>query len=207
MLRVLAVATVLALAAPADAQAPAGWKLRLDRSTNASDPDNTPEVKFTQEGKGLRLVGGPAAVVWQPGSAASGRYSIKGRFRLNTPSGHNNYYGLIFGGADLDGPSQRYVYFLIGQNGTFIVKHRGGDAAVHDVQGRTPHEAIRKPEAGGSSTNELEVRVGADKIEYVINGTVAHTTPKTGYTEKTDGIWGVRINHQLDVTFDELSKK
>jgi len=41
--------------------------------------------------------------------------------------------------------------------------------------------------------------VGADKIDYVINNVVVHTTPKTGMTAKTDGIWGARVNHQLDV--------
>ena len=52
------------------------------------------------------------------------------------------------------------------------------------------------------STNALEVRVLADKIEYVVNGTTVHTTPKTGLTAKTDGIYGIRVNHQLEVQVD-----
>jgi len=95
--------------------------------------------------------------------------------------------------------AQDYLYFLVGQNGTFIVKHRAGDA-VHDVQGRTPHPAIMKPDsAKGSSKNDLEVRVGADRIDYVVNGTVVHSTPKSGMTSRTDGLWGARVNHGLDV--------
>jgi hypothetical protein len=31
---------------------------------------------------------------------------------------------------------------------------------------------------------------------------VVHTTPKAGMTAKTDGIVGVRVNHQLDVQVD-----
>lgn len=37
------------------------------------------------------------------------------------------------------------------------------------------------------------------RSSYVVNGTVVHTTPKTGMTAKTDGIVGIRVNHLLDV--------
>lgn len=203
--RASALALTLVLAAPVAAQAPAGWQMRLDRSTNASDPDGSPDVKFVTMGQGFHVTTGPAVVLWKPENTATGTYTIKGRFRLTKPSGHNNYYGLVFGGNALDGPTQNYLYFLIGQNGTFIVKHRAGDAATHDVQARTPSDAIVKPGENGSSTNELEVRVGADKIDYVVNGTVVHTTPKSGMTARTDGIWGMRVNHQLDVHVDQLA--
>ena len=42
-------------------------------------------------------------------------------------------------------------------------------------------------------------------IEYVVNGTTVHTTPKTGLTAKTDGIYGIRVNHQLEVHIDGFS--
>jgi len=42
----------------------------------------------------------------------------------------------------------------------------------------------------GTFTNVLEVRVGADKIDYAVNGQVVYSTPKTGSTARTDGIWG-----------------
>lgn len=205
MIRRLAVAATL-LAAPLTAQAP-GWHMRLDRSTSASDPDNTPDVKVMAMGSGFHLVGGPASVLWKDENRATGSYTISGRFMLNKPSGHNNYYGLVFGGSNLADSAQTYLYFLVGQNGTYIVKQRVGNTQTLDIQGRTPHDAIKKPEGTGSSTNTLEVRVAADKIDYYINGTMVHTTPKAGMTARTDGIWGVRINHQLDVMVDQLTKK
>ena len=36
----------LALSAAATAQAPKGWKMRVDRSTSASDPDAAGDIKF-----------------------------------------------------------------------------------------------------------------------------------------------------------------
>jgi hypothetical protein len=42
--------------------------------------------------------------------------------------------------------------------------------------------------------------VGADKIDYVVNGQVVHSMPKTGTT--ADGICGIRVNHILEVQID-----
>src|SRR5687768_14751298 len=109
------VALAAALSSSAVAQAPAGWQMRLDRSTNPSDPDKTPDVKFTQMGPGFHVTSGPAAVLWSAKNTASGTYTLKGTFHLMEPSGHPNYYGLVFGGGNLEGPNQNYLYFLVGQ--------------------------------------------------------------------------------------------
>ena len=61
---------------------------------------------------------------------------------------------------------------------------------------------VKKPDETGKSTNALEVRVGADKVDFVVNGTVVHSEPKTGVLAKTDGIYGIRINHLLEVQID-----
>lgn len=200
------VTTVLVAAAAASlaAQSPAGWKVRADRSTNASDPDAAGTIKFVQSGNGFHATNPQAAVYWNPSNTASGNYTLKGTFTLLKPSGHTNYYGLVFGGSSLDGPNQTYIYFLVAQDGTFLVKHRAGDAAVHDVIAKTPNAAIKKPDASGKSTNALEVRVGGDKVDYVVNGTVVQSTPKSGMTAKTDGIYGIRVNHLLDVQIDDF---
>ena len=76
---------------------------------------------------------------------------------------------------------------------------------TEDVAAKAASDAVKKPGADGTSTNALEVRVGADKIEYLVNGTSVHTTPKTGQTAKTDGIAGIRVNHQLEVHIDDFS--
>jgi hypothetical protein len=188
--------------APLAAQSPAGWKVRADRSTSATDPDGAGTIKFTSAGKGFHAVNPQAAVYWNPANTAKGAYTVKGTFTLNQPSGHTNYYGLVFGGSELDGPKQAYTYFLVAQDGTFLVKKRIGDAKTDDVVAKAPNAAIKKPDSSGKSTNTLEVRVQADKVDYVVNGTVVGSSPKAGLT--TDGIWGARVNHQLDVNIDDI---
>ena len=195
----------LVAVAPVFAQAPKGWKVRVDRSTSASDPDGAGSISFVTMGSGFHATNPQAAVYWNPANSATGAYTLKGTFTLMKPSGHNNYYGLVFGGSDLEGPQQKYLYFLVAQNGTWLIKRRDGDATTENVMPRTPNDAVKKPDATGQSANVLEVRVGADKIDYVVNGQVVHTTPKTGATAKTDGIYGIRINHLLEVQVDGLA--
>lgn len=199
----IAVAALAILAmAPLVAQAPKGWKMRVDRSTSATDPDAPGDIKFATSGSGFHATNPQAAVYWNPANTATGTYTVKGTFTLMKPSGHNNYYGLVFGGSDLEGPQQNYLYFLIAQNGSWLIKRREGDATTSNVAPKTPNDAVKKPDESGKSVNALEVRVGADKIDYVVNGTVVHTTPKTGATAKTDGIAGIRVNHMLEVQVD-----
>jgi hypothetical protein len=190
----------MSLVTPLFAQAPAGWHVRVDRSQNESDPDDVPDLKVATMGKGFRVTGGPAGTFWNPANRTTGKYTAKATFNLMKPSGHTNFYGLVFGGEALDGPGQKYLYFLVAQNGTYIIRSRNGEK-VEDVRGQTPHAAIRQPGADGRSTNNLEVRVG-DAVQDVVNGTVVHTTPKSGATAATDGIVGVRVNHVLDVHVD-----
>ena len=195
---------VLALAGVASllAQTPQGWKVRVDHSTAASDPDAAGAIRFVTMGSGFHATNPQAAVYWNPANTVAGTYTLKGTFTLMKPSGHNNYYGLVFGGSDLEGPQQKYLYFMVAQNGTWLIKRRDGDATTENVSAKESSDAVKKPDASGKSTNALEVRVGADKIDYVVNGTVVHTTPKSGATANTDGIYGIRINHLLEVQVD-----
>jgi hypothetical protein len=170
----------------------------------ASDPDAPGDIKFVTSGSGFHATNPQAAVYWNPANTAAGNYTLKGTFTLMKPSGHNNYYGLVFGGSGLDGPQQSYLYFVIGQNGTWLIKRRDGDA-TSTVSPRTPSDAVKKPDDTGKSTNALEVHVAADKIDFVVNGTVVHSEPKTGAMAKTDGIYGIRVNHLLEVQVDGLT--
>jgi hypothetical protein len=195
--RISMAALALLIAAPLAAQAPAGWQMRVDQSTNAADPDDVPEVTFPEVSSGFRVSTGPAVTLWNPDNTASGSFTLKGTFTMHEPSSHANYYGLVYGGGDLAGSGQNYLYFLVAQNGTFLVKHRANNDTTHDVQARTEHSAVATPGENGHSTNVLEVRVSANQTEFVINGTVVHTAPKSGMAARADGNWGVRVNHVL----------
>jgi hypothetical protein len=198
-------ATAAVLTVTLAAQTPAGWKQRLDRSTSASDPDAAGAVKFVTMGNGFHATNPAAAVYWNPANTATGNFIAKASFKLVKPSNHTNYYGLVFGGSSLDGPNQSYIYFTVAQDGTWLLKRRDGDVNAPTIAGKVASDAVKKPGADGSSVNDLEVRVQATKIDYVVNGTVVHSTPKTGMTAKTDGIVGLRVNHMLEVHVDNFA--
>src|SRR5437870_8773276 len=103
----------LAALAPLAAQAPQGWKMRVDRSTAASDPDAPGDIKFVTMGSGFHATNPQAAIYWNPANTASGTYTLKGTFTLMKPSDHNNYYGLVFGGSGLEGSDPSYRYFVV----------------------------------------------------------------------------------------------
>ena len=196
-------ALALATFIPLVAQAPKGWKVRLDRSTEASDPDASGAIKFVTMGPGFHATNPQAAIYWNPSNTASGAYTLKGTFTLMRPSSHANYYGLVFGGSALEGAQQNYLYFVVAQNGMWLIKNRNGNA-TRTIAGYASNDAVKVPDATGKSTNGLEVRVGPGKIDFVVNGVVVHTEPKTGALAKTDGIYGIRVNHLLEVQIDSF---
>lgn len=195
--RLTLMALALIITVPLAAQAPNGWQMRLDASTNAADPDDVPDVTVNQVADGFEVFTGPAVTMWNSANTASGNYTLEGTFTLLEPSGHVNYYGLIYGAGALEAERQNYIYFLVGQNGTYVIRHRAGNETVHDIMGRTENGAITTPDANGQSVNHLEVRVEANETQFLANGTVVHTAARTGMAARSDGIWGVRINHVI----------
>src|ERR1700719_3605167 len=128
--------------------------MRVDRSTAASDPDASGEIKFVTSGSGFHATNPKAAVYWNLANTATGTYTLKGTFTLMKPSGHNNYYGLVFGGSGLEGAQQSYLYFVVAQNGSWLIKRRDGDA-TSVVSPKTPNDAVKKPDSSGKSINAL----------------------------------------------------
>jgi len=191
-IRIAAIA-LAALAPLASQSVPQGWKMRVDRSTEATDPAASTANKFVTEGAGFHVTNRQAAVFWSPANTASGVYTLKATFTaVNQPGGE--YVGLVFGGSGLEGAEQNYLYFIVSPDGTWQIKNRAG-ATAGNVTPQTANAAVK-------STNAMEVRVGANQIDFVVNGAVVHSAPKSGALAKTDGIYGIRVNHRIEVQVD-----
>ena len=176
---------------------PGGWSMRLDR-----DGASTAGLKFVTMGTGYHATMGPSAIFYETSRTATGAYTAEGTFTQTKAPAHAEAYGLIFGGSGLGGPQQDYMYYLVRGDGKFLVKHRAGNE-VHTLQDWTTHPAIKVADAAGKATNALRVRVAADSVRFDANGTQVLALPRVSYM-KTDGIVGVRVNHQLDVHIDGL---
>jgi hypothetical protein len=172
---------------------PAGWALRVD---GKGDPKN---VKVVTMGQGLHVTLGPAVILYRESTDGTGPFHTLATFTQTKPSAHPEGYGLFFGGKGLEGDAQSYTYFLVRQDGSFLVKRRDGSKTSDVSKGWTAHSAVKKPDAKGSATNLLEVdnKVDPAKITFKVNGQDVLSMDAAGVA--VDGIVGLRVNHNLDV--------
>lgn len=176
---------------------PEGWRHRFDLPSMKLE-----HLRFVKEGSKMHITSGPPGILYDPSITAAGHYVVRGTFSQLAKGEHREGYGPFIGGADLDGEGQRYVYFLVRQDGRFLVKQRTG-VNTRGVVDWKPHAAIKPFGTDGAMTNELAIAVEKDAIRFLINGTEVARAPRTGV--ETDGIVGLRVNHQLDVRVDHLT--
>lgn len=173
---------------------PEGWKHRFDL------PDMKLEhVRFMNHDGKIHVTSGPPGIYYNPAVTAQGEYQVKATFTQLTKGEHREGYGPFVGGSDLSGDGQRYLYFLLRQDGRFLIKEREG-VNTRGVMDWTPHTAIKPFDGKKGMTNELAIVVGADTVRFLINGTEVARKPRTGL--QTDGVVGLRVNHQLDLLVD-----
>ncbi len=183
---------------------PDGWELRLDDAKAAPT-----DVNFTTMGPGMHVEAGPAGIYWNPTNTASGTYTISATFGVRSTPLHDAV-GLFWGGNDLTGDKESYAYFLVYGDGTFIVKHRANSTTTHTVVAQmkgSPNAAIKAaPANGGSASNKLAIKVGADSVRFLVNDTQVAAVANGGMMP-SGGIYGVRVNHNISVHIAGLSKQ
>ncbi|HET6345922.1 MAG TPA: hypothetical protein VFH51_13380, partial [Myxococcota bacterium] len=108
---------------------PAGWSVRADDAAGAAN------VKVVEMGKGVHVTLGPAIILYQAKYAGSGPFHTLATFTLTKPAKHPEGYGLFYGGKALDGKGQKYTYFLVRQDGTYLVKQRDGEKTTEITKG------------------------------------------------------------------------
>ena len=175
-----------------------GWTGRTDRPNQ-----DIKNAKFVEMGGGFHVTAGPAAIYWNPANVAKGNYVVKASFSQTKAPTHPEAYGLFIGGTKLNEESQNYLYCLVRGDGKVMVKHRYG-SEVHTLTDWTDNAAVKKQDDAGKATNEVALSVGADKVACSVNGTEVASYPKAqtigaGKLESTDGLYGIRVNHNLDV--------
>ena len=179
---------------------PDGYELRLDR------PNRDPaEFVATSDGEVLRVHTGPAGIIYRPDQVASATmYTARARFtEIDAPSGHREGFGLFIGGQDLEDDRQRYTYFLIRGDGRYLIKHRNGPSAFEVTDGWELSAAVRVPSSEArDAVNELAITVDGDRVRFSCNGEPVADMPIGGLS--TQGVVGVRVNHNLEVSIEDL---
>jgi hypothetical protein len=183
---------------------PDGWMLRWDAGT----PSVT-EIDMKQMGTSLHFRSGPAAIYWNTKDVATGPYTVSAIFNQKM-SMKQEAYGIFVGGSNLPDPTQDYLYFVIKPvDGTFLINHRAGNAAPKAIVALTSEAAINKDAAGtGAATNAIAIRMAKDSVHFYINGKEVRTFAKTALDgAATQGLVGLRVNHNLDITVEGFGIK
>jgi hypothetical protein len=176
-----------------------GWTARFDRAEA-----KPAQVSFTRMGKGYHVTAGPAAVYYDAKQTASGNYTVRGSFTQTKAPTHPEAYGLFAGGQNLTGAAPSYMYFVVRGDGKYLVKHRANATEVHTLVDWTASPALKAAGADGKASNALEIRVAADSVRFVANGTpvAAVSRQEAG---AMSGVAGLRVNHNLDVHVDNFA--
>jgi hypothetical protein len=192
----------------------AGWKGTVDASSAKAGRTIT-DSRFAKDGDALNLTIGPAAVYWNPANTASGTYTVKATFaetQMGVASGHPHPYGIFIGGRNLDTPEkQSLLYCVTYGDGSYLVRGFNGQTSVR-ITPKTPNPAVHSTAKGGSVTNEIAWNVTPEKAECLVNGILVGTVNKAdvvtaGKLESLDGVYGIRVSHNLDVVVTGFGKK
>ena len=170
---------------------PSGWKGRLD-----SGDKSLAGVKASPMGGGVHFMTGPAGIYYRPADKPAGAYETHATFTQMEPAAHPEAYGLFIGGANLEAAAQKYTYFIVRQDGKYMIKRRAG-ADTPTIADWTDSPAIKKADSSGKMSNTLSIEVGKDKVRFLVNGT--EVTSVDAAKVDTAGTPGLRVNHNLNL--------
>lgn len=187
-----------------------GWQGRVDRAPMRQGKTIN-DSRFVAEGNAFRLSVGPAASYWNPANTAAGDYEVMGTFKEHKMAAqHPHSYGIFIGGNDLTSENETLMYCIAYGNGTFSIKTFHG-AKVTTLVDRQAHPALRRADANGEATNTIGWRVRGGEASCVVNGTVVKSLPAAEYTgpdrlTSTNGIYGIRVSHNVELTVSGFMK-
>ncbi len=201
---------VLATLAPAQSglnlERPGHWKARYDDGTDA------PDRRFVVMRPGWHVFAGPGGLFWDPGSYASGAYSVSSTIFL-FPEGDpeqsgstrlDSSFGLFLAGGDVESESPSYLTFEIRNDGHFrVTEHSAGKE--NDLVPWTGHEAVETlaADATGPLKNVLGVDVRGDRAGFYVNDIQVAELPAERLP--LDGAIGLRAGAGLSLHITEIA--
>jgi hypothetical protein len=160
------------------------------------------DAKYTVNGGRWEIQTGPAHITFAPKDSAKGEYQVSTTIdQLEKPK-HPEAYGVFVGGSNLTDPAkQKYGYFVIRGTGEYLIKVRNGENTTSVVDW-TASPKLPKEDASGKAEYKVTVHVAPDTVHFIVNGNLVTAVPKSKFP--TDGIAGIRVNHNLHVSFTPL---
>ena len=186
-----------------EGKTPLGWRTRLDGAAGSHKASDT--VAFAQMTPGFHVTTGPGAILYHPDSSARGDFTVESQIFLFPTKGRDREgYGVIVGGRDLDGAAQAYTYFLLRNDGKFLVKQRAGERTTTLVDW-TASQAIKVQVGDKAMANTLAVTAAGNDVAFLVNGSEVAKLPRAQVAP--EGIYGVRFNHAVNAHVTKVSRR
>jgi hypothetical protein len=146
---------------------------------------------------------GPAHIVFAAKDSAKGQYQVSTTIEQLEKPKHPEAYGVFLGGSNLSDPAkQKYGYYVVRGDGKYLIKTRDGENTTTVIDW-TESPKIPKEDASGKATYKISVHVAPDTVHFIMDGNVVAAVPKSKFP--TDGIAGIRVNHNLHVSVTPLT--
>src|SRR5687768_14106782 len=187
-----------------------GWKGKVDAAA-AKTGKTVNDSKFAKSGDDFHLTIGPTAYYWNDSNAAKGNFTVGATFKEPKPNAaHPHPYGIFIGGKDLETDAPTMVYCVAYSSGQYLVRGFAAGKVVN-IAARAAHDAVAKPGADGSVTQNIQWTVKDGVASCSVNGQVVATVDGAtlaghGITS-VDGPFGIRASHNLDVVVTGFGKK
>jgi len=161
------------------------------------------DAKYTEKGGRWEIQTGPAHITFAAKDSAKGQYQISTTIdQLEKPK-HPEAYGVFLGGSNLTDPAKvKYGYFVVRGDGKYLIKTRDGENTTTIVDW-TESPKVPKEDASGKATYKVSVHVAPDTVHFIMAGGLVAAVPKSKFP--TDGIAGIRVNHNLHVLVSPLT--
>lgn len=186
-----------------------GWKGKIDAGA-VKKGLTINDSKFAKSGNALHLTIGPAAFYWHDGNKASGNYTVSATFKEAKPdASHPHPYGIFIGGKGLETDAPNLMYCLAYSNGNYLVRGFNGGQVVTLTPRGASHAAVAKAGPDGV-TQTIAWIVKDGTASCAINGQVVASYDKAaldGKLASTDGLYGIRASHNLDVIVSGFGRK
>ena len=198
-------AAVALTATPPVSEAQAGHNLERPAHWKVADPGTHDEVErpFVVMRPGWHVFSGVGALLWDPGSFASGNYSVTSEMFLFPSTEVGTPYGVFLGGGQLEEESSAYLSFQIRNDGRYRVARHGGER-IDELVPWTQHADILSVEqsSGGPVENRISVDVRDGVVAFYINDAWVAELPRPGLP--TDGTIGLAVGDGLSLHVTNL---
>lgn len=186
-------------------ETPPTWTVRFDHPGATVGSDSAADVWFVNMTPGWHITTGPAGIFYHPANTVEGNKRLESNIYYFDPKGRDHEaYGIFVGGQNLDSDEISYDYFVLRNTGEFLVKRRAG-SETSITHPWTSHEAIEVfgPESEGNVANKLGMEVHDEEVAFFINDAEVLRLPRDEIN--TDGVFGLRLNHHVNVHVSTLA--